>query len=215
MNINSTFAPVPHRLGLYPVVDSLAWLVRMLDAGVKTVQLRIKDSSEAQVTADIEAAILLGRCYDARVFINDYWQLGIYYGAYGVHLGQEDMDIADADAIRAAGLRLGLSTHNGAEVARALAWRPSYIALGHIFTTTTKVMPSKPQGLNMLRRLVSGLSSIPTVAIGGIGREQVEAVLACGVGSVAVVSAITRAPDWRQATVDLQKKIVAWERKHE
>lgn len=120
MNTNAAFAPVPHRLGLYPVVDSLAWLVRMLDAGVTTVQLRIKDSSEAQVTADIEAAVLLGRRYDARVFINDYWRLAIHHGAYGVHLGQEDMD--SADAIRAAGLRLGLSTHDRAELARALGW---------------------------------------------------------------------------------------------
>ena len=215
MNTNSPFAPVPHRLGLYPVVDSLAWLVRMLDAGVTTVQLRIKDSSEAQVTADIEAAVLVGRRYDARVFINDYWRLAIHHGAYGVHLGQEDMDSADADAIRAAGLRLGLSTHDGAELARALAWRPSYIALGHIFPTATKVMPSRPQGLETLRCLVADLPPIPTVAIGGIGREQVDAVLTCGVGSVAVVSAITRAPDWRQATADLQQQIAAWERGHE
>ncbi|MGL9774787.1 MAG: thiamine phosphate synthase [Sodalis sp. (in: enterobacteria)] len=215
MNTNFTFAPVAHRLGLYPVVDSLAWLVRMLDAGVTTVQLRIKDSSEAQVTADIEAAVLLGRRYDARVFINDYWRLAIHHGAYGVHLGQEDTDSADADAIRAAGLRLGLSTHDGAGLARALAWRPSYIALGHIFPTATKVMPSRPQGLETLRRLVAELPPIPTVAIGGIGHEQVEAVLACGVGSVAVVSAITRAPDWRQATADLQQQIAAWERDHE
>ncbi|OZI15186.1 thiamine phosphate synthase [Sodalis-like symbiont of Philaenus spumarius] len=215
MNTKSTFAPVPHRLGLYPVVDSLAWLVRMLDAGVTTVQVRIKDSSEAQVTADIEAAVLLGRRYEARVFINDYWRLAIHHGAYGVHLGQQDMDRADADAIRAADLRLGLSTHDGAELARALAWRPSYIALGHIFPTATKVMPSRPQGLETLRRLVADMPPIPTVAIGGIGREQVEAVLACGVGSVAVVSAITLASDWRQATTDLQQQIAAWERDHE
>lgn len=215
MKTKAPFAPVPHRLGLYPVVDSLAWLVRMLDAGVTTVQLRIKDRSETQVAADIEAAVLLGRRYDARVFINDYWRLAIQYGAYGVHLGQEDMVSADADALRAAGLRLGLSTHDETELARALTWQPSYIALGHIFPTATKVMPSRPQGLETLRRLVAELPPIPTVAIGGIGREQVEAVLACGVGSVAVVSAITRAPDWRQATSALQSIIAAWERHHD
>lgn len=210
--MHAKFAPIPHRLGLYPVVDSLAWLVRMLDAGVKTVQLRIKDRSEAQVTADIEAAVLLGRRYGARVFINDYWRLAIHHGAYGVHLGQEDMD--SADAIRATGLRLGLSTHDETELAPALAWQPSYIALGHIFPTATKVMLSCPQGLEMQRRLVAELPHIPTVAIGGIGHQQVEAVLACGGGSVAVVSAITRAPDWRQATTALQMMIAAWERDH-
>lgn len=208
------FSPVPHRLGLYPVVNSLVWLVRMLDAGVTTVQLRIKDRSEAQVNSDIEAAVLLGRRYDARVFINDYWRLAIRYGAYGVHLGQEDMDSADAGAIHAAGLRLGLSTYDETELARALAWQPSYIAIGYIFPTSTKVIPFCPQGLATLRRLAAGLTQIPTVAIGGIGPKQAQNVLACGVGSIAVVGAITHAPDWRQTTAALQAIIEKWERGH-
>lgn len=212
MNADTGFAPVPHHLGLYPVVDSLSWLVRMLDAGIKTVQLRIKSQPEAKVEADIEAAVLLGRHYQARVFINDYWQLAIRHGAYGVHLGQEDMLTADAEAIRRAGLRLGLSTHDEHELTLALTWRPSYIALGHIFPTRTKAMPSSPQGLGRLRHLAAALTSIPTVAIGGIGLERVDAVLACGVGSIAVVSAITQAQDWRQATAALQAKFS--EREH-
>lgn len=213
MDAERKFSLVPHRLGLYPIVDSLAWLVRMLDAGITTVQLRIKDRSETQVDADIEAAVLLGRRYDVRVFINDYWRLAIRYGAYGVHLGQEDMDEADASAIRIAGLRLGLSTHNETELARALAWQPSYIALGHIFPTSTKVMSSCPQGLATLRRLAASLTQIPTVAIGGIGPRQVQDVLACGVGGISVVDAL-RVPDWRQATTSLQAMIEAWERDH-
>lgn len=212
MNIDERkFSPVPHRLGLYPVVDSLAWLVRMLDAGVTTVQLRIKNRSEAQVNSDIEAAVLLGRRYDARVFINDYWRLAICHGAYGVHLGQKDMDSADAGAIHTAGLRLGLSTYDETELAHALAWQPSYIAIGHIFPTSTKVIPSCPQGLTTLRRLAAGLTQIPTVAIGGIGPRQAQDVLVCGVGSIAVVGAITHAPDWRQATAVLQAIIKKWE----
>lgn len=214
MNTKTSFAPVPHRLGLYPVVDSLVWLIRMLEAGVMTVQLRIKDCSETQIAADIEEAVLLGRHYNARVFINDYWRLAIHYGAYGVHLGQKDMDTADTDAILTAGLRLGLSTHDEMELARALALQPSYIALGHIFQTATKVMTSRPQGLKTLRRLVAELPFIPTVAIGGISNEQVETVLSCGVGGVAVVSAITHASDWYQATSVLQSIITKWERNH-
>lgn len=204
---DAPFAPTLPRLGLYPVVDSLVWIVRLLDAGVRTLQLRIKDQSLDAVAPDIEAAIMLGRRYQARIFINDYWPLAIKYGAYGVHLGQEDLDTADLAAIQRAGLRLGLSTHDDRELARARALHPSYIALGHIFPTQTKIMPSQPQGLADLQRLVAGLPGVSTVAIGGISIDRVDSVLACGVGSVAVVSAITKAADWRQATARLMQKI--------
>ncbi len=197
------FPSVPQRLGLYPVVDSLAWIERLLKAGVRTVQLRIKDKREEDVEADVIAAIRLGEHFKARVFINDYWRLAIKHRAYGVHLGQEDLDVADLDAIRDAGLRLGLSTHDDREMERALAARPSYIALGHIFPTQTKQMPSAPQGLTKLTAHIKTLGDYPTVAIGGISVERVPAVLATGVGSVAVVSAITRAADWRAATAQL------------
>ncbi|XBS71769.1 thiamine phosphate synthase [Acerihabitans sp. KWT182] len=201
-----SFCSYPHRLGLYPVVDSLAWIVRLLDAGVTTLQLRIKDQPAELVEPDIEAAVLLGRKYQARIFINDYWRLAVKHGAYGVHLGQEDMDTADLSVIQRAGLRLGLSTHDDDELARALSFRPSYIALGHIFPTQTKIMPSQPQGLADLRRMAAGLTNIPTVAIGGISIDRVDEVMDCGVGSVAVVSAITKAPDWREATAILLQK---------
>ncbi|WP_413736611.1 thiamine phosphate synthase [Sodalis sp. RH21] len=204
---DAPFAPTLPRLGLYPVVDSLVWIVRLLDAGVRTLQLRIKDQPESVVEPDIEAAILLGRQYQARIFINDYWRLAIKHGAYGVHLGQEDLDTADLAAIQRAGLRLGLSTHDDRELARARTLRPSYIALGHIFPTQTKIMPSQPQGLADLARLVAGLRGVSTVAIGGIGIDEVDDVLRCGVGGVAVVSAITKANDWRLATAALLQKI--------
>ncbi|EPE1121600.1 thiamine phosphate synthase [Cronobacter sakazakii] len=194
------FAPVPHRLGLYPVVDSVEWVTRLLDAGVRTLQLRIKDKTEAEAEADVAAAIALGQRYHARLFINDYWRLAIKHQAYGVHLGQEDLQTADPDAIRRAGLRLGVSTHDDMEIDVALAVRPSYIALGHVFPTQTKQMPSAPQGLAQLAAHVKRLGDYPTVAIGGISLERAPAVLETGVGSIAVVSAITQAPDWRVAT---------------
>ncbi|EPX1392752.1 thiamine phosphate synthase [Cronobacter sakazakii] len=197
------FAPVPHRLGLYPVVDSVEWVTRLLDAGVRTVQLRIKDKTDAEVEIDIAAAIALGQRYHARLFINDYWRLAIKHQAYGVHLGQEDLQTADLDAIRNAGLRLGVSTHDDMEIDVALAVRPSYIALGHVFPTQTKQMPSAPQGLAQLAAHVKRLGDYPTVAIGGISLERAPAVLETGVGSIAVVSAITQAPDWRAATQEL------------
>lgn len=197
------FPPVPFRLGLYPVVDSVVWIERLLKAGVRTIQLRIKDKREADVEDDVIAAIALGRQYHARLFINDYWQLAIKHHAWGVHLGQEDLETTDLNAIRHAGLRLGVSTHDDMEIDVALAARPSYIALGHVFPTQTKQMPSAPQGLEQLARHISRLQDYPTVAIGGISLERAPAVLGTGVGSIAVVSAITQAADWQQATAQL------------
>lgn len=197
---HDAFPATAARLGLYPVVDTVTWIARLLECGVRTLQLRIKDCRDDEVEPQIIEAIALGRRYQARLFINDYWRLAIKHQAYGVHLGQEDLTVANLEAIHAAGLRLGLSTHDDAELDRALALRPSYIALGHVFPTRTKEMPSAPQGIAELTRHVKRLQGISTVAIGGIGLEQIPAVLATGVGSIALVSAITRADDWQAAT---------------
>ena len=196
----SAFPATAPRLGLYPVVDSPAWIERLLTAGVRTLQLRIKDQPAEIAEPAIAQAIALGKRYDARLFINDYWELAIRHDAYGVHLGQEDLDVADLARIRQAGLRLGISTHDDTELDRALAIQPSYIALGHIFPTQTKAMPSTPQGVEQLKRHLARLTHIPTVAIGGISIARAPEVLATGVGSIAVVSAITQADDWREAT---------------
>lgn len=205
---STPFPPTAPRLGLYPVVDSVMWIERLLGAGVKTIQLRIKDRTDQQVEQDVIQAIALGRRYQARLFINDYWRLAVKHQAYGVHLGQEDLDTADLAAIKQAGLRLGVSTHDDRELARAIAINPSYIALGHIFPTQTKEMPSAPQGITELTHHVAELRErFPTVAIGGISLDRVPAVLATGVGGIAVVSAITRAPDWRKATAALLRMI--------
>ena len=185
------------------MVETVGWIARLLAFGVHTIQRRSKDRQDDEVEQQIAEAIALGKRYQARLFINDYWRLAIKYQAYGVHLGQEDLDIADLDAIHAAGLRLGLSTHDDAELDRALAVEPSYIALGHVFPTQTKDMPSAPQGLAELARHIQRLQGVSTVAIGGISLDRVPAVLATGVGSVAVVSAITKAEDWQAATRQL------------
>ncbi|MDT0178491.1 thiamine phosphate synthase [Enterobacter sp. BRE11] len=198
--MNAPFPATASRLGLYPVVDNVEWIARLLEVGVRTIQLRIKDREAAAVEPSIIESIALGKRYNARLFINDYWQLAVKHRAYGVHLGQEDLDVANLNAIREAGLRLGVSTHDDRELDRALAIRPSYIALGHIFPTETKAMPSAPQGLTELQRHLARLKGVSTVAIGGISLARAPAVLATGVGSIAVVSAITQSPDWRAAT---------------
>lgn len=185
------------RLGLYPVVDSLEWIKNLLPLGIETMQLRIKDQPPAALEEQISEAIALASHYNCRLFINDYWQLAIKHGAYGVHLGQEDLDQANLEAIAEAGLCLGLSTHSYWEIARAHAITPSYIAIGPIYETTTKQMRFAEQGVKQLSEWVALLKEdYPLVAIGGINYERAIKVLASGVGSVAMVSAITKAEDY-------------------
>jgi hydroxymethylpyrimidine kinase / phosphomethylpyrimidine kinase / thiamine-phosphate diphosphorylase len=195
-DLTKGFASIPaDDLGLYPLVESVEWLEQVLKNGVKTVQLRIKNPDNS-IRRQIEQAVTLGQRYSARVFINDHWQLAIESAAYGVHLGQEDLDSADLSAIQSSGLALGVSTHGYFEIARAVAIRPSYIAIGHIFPTQTKNMPLQAQGLKRLSRYVQLLKGyFPTVAIGGISSERAESVLSTGVDSIALVSAITKASD--------------------
>jgi len=190
------------RLGLYPIVDSIEWLEKLLPAGVKTIQLRIKDQSSETMDSIVADAVALGREYEARLFINDYWELAIEQRAYGVHLGQEDLGAADLNAIREAGLRLGISTHSEFEWARAVTVKPSYIALGTVFPTHTK--PAILIGTGNLCRWVSTLQTrFPLTAIGGIKLHNIDAVLASGIRSVAVATAITEAEDYLGATRSL------------
>lgn len=181
-------------LGFYPIVNRLAWLEQLLPLGVSTIQLRIKDLSGEDLEREIAQAAALAKQYQCRLFINDYWELAIKYDAYGVHLGQEDLNDADLRAIHQAGLRLGISTHCYSEVARALAVHPSYLAIGPIFPTTTKAMRFAPQGLEAARRWRRTLP-YPLVAIAGIFLENAQAVLETGVDGIAVVRDIVNSPD--------------------
>lgn len=185
------FAPVEtQQLGLYPVVDNVERLRSLLELGVTTLQLRIKHQADVDIEAAVLQATQLGNQYQARVFINDHWALALKYRAYGVHLGQEDLQQADLAALQQAGVRLGVSTHGYFELLNALRLRPSYIALGHVFPTPTKVMKSRPQGLKRLRHYVQISANVPTVAIGGINLDNATEVANCGVGSLAVVRAV-------------------------
>jgi hydroxymethylpyrimidine kinase/phosphomethylpyrimidine kinase/thiamine-phosphate diphosphorylase len=198
------FSDCDGELGLYPVVDSVEWIEQLLPLGVKTIQLRIKDCEPAELEAQIARAVALSRQHSARLFINDYWQLAIKHGAYGVHLGQEDLDSADLAAIARAGLRLGISNHSYYELARAHGIRPSYLALGPIFPTATKAMKFRDQGVEQLNRWAKLLKQDYTLtAIGGITAERAPAVLATGVGSCAMVSAITQAENYRSVVQNL------------
>ena len=195
-------------LGLYPVVDSAAWLERLLPLGVTTAQLRVKNLSGDALEAEIKSAIEIGKKHNCRLFINDYWPEAIKHGAYGVHLGQEDLDTADIRAIREAGLRLGTSTHCHYEVARAHALRPSYIACGPVYETTTKDMPWIPHGLKGLKYWAETLN-YPLVAIGGINRERIPKVTEMGPSGVAMITAITLAGDPEKTTLDFMQMVQA------
>ncbi len=203
------FPSCPHDLGVYAVLPTAQWVARMAQAGVTTLQLRFKSSDAAAVEAEIRAAVRAVEGTPSLLFINDHWQQAIETGAYGVHLGQEDLDLLTPEqlhTIRLAGLRLGLSTHGYAEMLRAHAAGPSYMALGAVFPTTLKAMATPPQGLGRLGAYAQLLHHKPLVAIGGIGPEHVPAIARTGVGAFAVVRAITAAPNPEQAAADLQQR---------
>ena len=192
------------RLGIYPVVDSADWVRLLLESGVRTIQLRIKDASERHIETEIIHAVESANRVGARLFINDHWQSAIRHHAYGVHLGQEDIQCADLNRIAGSGLRLGVSTHSHWEMAAAIDLDPSYIAIGPIWHTTSKVMPFAPQGPGKVRYWVEILDGRwPLVAIGGINLERARALKSSGVGSIAMISAITQAKSWKQATAEL------------
>jgi hydroxymethylpyrimidine kinase/phosphomethylpyrimidine kinase/thiamine-phosphate diphosphorylase len=197
----------PDTLGLYPIVDSAEWLARLLPQGVTTAQLRVKHLQGGALAEEIQQAVAIGKQYNCRLFINDYWQLAIEKGAYGVHLGQEDLETADLNAIQAAGLRLGLSNHCHFEVARARAVKPSYIACGPTFATTTKDMPWVPHGLEGLRYWVESLPDYPLVSIAGINDHNISDIAATGVSGIAMITAITLDQNPEQKTQELMRLI--------
>lgn len=194
-----SFAPLAQPdMGLYAIVDDAGWVYRMLEAGVRTVQLRIKDAGAHELRHEIRRAVAAARAAGAQLFVNDHWQFALQEGAYGVHLGQEDLQAADLPRIAAAGLRLGVSTHAYWEVCRAWALRPSYIACGPIHATQSKAMPWIAQGEDNLAYWC-GLLPLPVVAIGGMDVPRTRRARACGAAGVAVMSAITAAADPQRA----------------
>ena len=203
-NFPSLGLTVSEKLGLYPVVDSLSWLECLLPLNLNIIQLRIKSDNTAKLDLLIEKAVSLASNYNCRLFINDHWQLAIKYGAYGVHIGQEDLNSADLKAIAKSGLRLGISTHGCYEFLLAKQLQPSYLAIGAIFPTNTKDMTGQIQGLTNLRQILALADNIPIVAIGGINQQRLELVWRTGVSAVAVVTAITQAGQPVIATQTMQ-----------
>lgn len=172
----------------YPIVPDLAWLERIVPLGVRTVQLRLKDAEPREVRRQIAASLELTRRHDCRLIVNDYWREAIDLGADYLHLGQEDLAEADVAAVRRAGMRLGISTHDEAELELALAAEPDYVALGPIYETKLKAMKWAPQGLDRIGEWKRRIGALPLVAIGGITPERAPGVVAAGADSVAVIT---------------------------
>jgi len=211
---DDAFPPCPQELGLYAVLPDAAWVGRMARAGVPTVQLRFKSDDAEAIEREVHAAVEAVRGTGALLFINDHWRAAIEAKAYGLHLGQEDLDALSPEelqTLRASGLRLGVSTHGYAEMLRADAVSPSYIAMGAVYPTTLKKMATAPQGVARLAayaRLTRGYSQ---VGIGGIDEARLPEVLATGVGSVAVVRALVADADPEAAAARLIAAVEASE----
>ncbi|ASP22562.1 thiamine-phosphate synthase [Antarctobacter heliothermus] len=175
----------------YPIFDDVAWLRRVLPLGAKLVQLRIKNQPQDALRAQLTEGRDLCRAHGALLVVNDHWQLAIELGCDWVHLGQEDLDGADVPAIRAAGLKLGISTHDKAELARALVLKPDYVALGPIYPTILKKMKWHQQGIEKLSVWKDIVGDIPLVAIGGMSTDRAKGAFDAGADVVAAVTDIT------------------------
>ncbi|TIO09374.1 thiamine phosphate synthase [Mesorhizobium sp.] len=194
----------------YLIVDSAAWIERLAPLGVRLVQLRVKDLDEAALRAEIRKAKALCARYKCQLIINDFWRLAIEEGCDFIHLGQEDLQAADLRQIRAAGLRLGLSTHDHLELETALAARPDYIALGPIYPTILKQMKWAPQGLDRIGEWKRRIAPTPLVAIGGLNPDRIEGVFGAGADSAAVVTDITLNADPEARTCEWIEKSSRW-----
>src|SRR5579884_111338 len=184
-----------HLPRVYPIVESAAWVERLLPVGVRLVQLRVKDRSLEEVRREVRAARSLCARWNAQLIVNDYWQVALEEDCDFVHLGQGDLDAADVPALRRAHVHLGVSTHDDAELERALSLDPDYVALGPIYPTLLKVMPWAPQGLERIGEWKRRIGGRPLVAIGGLTVERLPGVFAAGADVAAVVTDIVRHPN--------------------
>jgi thiamine-phosphate pyrophosphorylase len=172
----------------YPIVPDIAWMRRLVPLGVQTIQLRLKDATETEVRRQILESLEICIHHGCQLIVNDYWREAIAAGADYVHLGQEDLAAADIPTIKAAGVKLGISTHNEEELAIALAAEPDYVALGPIYETKLKAMPFGPQGLERVRQWKDRIGAMPLCAIGGITPERAPGVIAAGADTVAIIT---------------------------
>jgi thiamine-phosphate pyrophosphorylase len=179
----------------YPIVPDVGWLERIVPLGVKLAQLRVKDESAAEVAVQARRAAIVCKDNDCQLILNDYWEIALDIGIDFIHLGQDDIRNADLEAIKLAGIKLGISTHDEAELRSALEAEPDYVALGPIYETKLKAMPWAPQGLERIKEWRKKIGALPLVAIGGLTPERAPSVIEAGADSLAVITDFLTAPD--------------------
>ncbi|GAA3069402.1 thiamine phosphate synthase [Rhizobium viscosum] len=194
----------------YLIVGSCEWIERLVPLGVKLVQLRVKDRPDEVLRQEIRRSKAVCAAANCQLVINDFWKLAIDEGCDFIHLGQEDLVEADLAAIRRAGLKLGLSTHDEAELETALAAKPDYVALGPVYSTTLKQMKWAPQGLERIREWKRRVAPLPLVAIGGLNVERLQCVLDAGADTAAVVTDITMNIDPEARTLEWIERTAPW-----
>jgi thiamine-phosphate pyrophosphorylase len=194
----------------YLIVDSAAWIGRLVPLGVKLVQLRIKEMDETGLRSEIRAAKAACADHGCQLIVNDHWRLAIEEKCDFIHLGQEDLVVADLAAIRRAGLKLGLSTHDHTELDTALAAEPDYVALGPVYPTILKKMKWAPQGLDRIGEWKRRAAPLPLVAIGGLNPDRLDGVFSAGADSAAVVTDITLNPDPEARTREWLVRTAPW-----
>lgn len=179
----------------YPIFDNADWLARALPLGVRLVQIRIKDMAPTDLRDELIRARDLCAAHNAQLVVNDYWREAVDLGCDFIHLGQEDLDTADIPAIRRAGIRIGISTHDHAELDRAMALAPDYIALGPVWPTILKKMKWEQQGLGRVTEWRQIIGDIPLIAIGGVTPERAALAFQAGADVASAVTDITLNPN--------------------
>jgi hydroxymethylpyrimidine kinase/phosphomethylpyrimidine kinase/thiamine-phosphate diphosphorylase len=208
---------------ILPIVDTVEWVETLCKIdGVKDIQFRIKDAlDKADVLDRVQLAQKICQEANVRLWINDYWQVAVEAGCFGVHVGQEDLykcvRAGGLNVLRDKNMALGISTHSYAELSVALGVKPTYISLGPVFATSSKSVSFDPQGIDTVtkwRQLIPPI--VPLVAIGGIGDAHTAArVLQAGADCVAVIGAITHSDDPAAAFMELDLAVQAGHERNE
>jgi thiamine-phosphate diphosphorylase len=180
-----------------PRQQLLAAIRAAAENGVDWVQVRDHQASGRELYDLTSEIVAVARPLGARVAVNDRIDVALAAGADGVQLGERSLSVSVAKRI-APGLQLGASVHGVARATRAAAEGAAWLTFGHVFATPSH--PGEPpRGLDELARVVEAVNC-PVIAIGGIGPDQISAVMAAGAAGVAVMSAILKASDPGQAT---------------
>jgi len=189
--------------GLAPLDVVDAWL----DAGVRVIQLRAKETASGEFLRLADEVARRSKAMGALFIVNDRADIAVMADAAGVHLGQDDL--RPEDARRVVGARvIGLSTHNDVQLTRALDAPVDYVAIGPVFETQSKARPDPVVGLEGVSMAASRARprACPVVAIGGITLPRAADVLAAGASAIAVISDLlsgditARARAWLEAT---------------